>query len=169
MLKVDLARLAANRRVSIDVAVPADDPAWTGTELALAAPVEVRLVAERTGSDAVVRGSIAGAVKGACRRCLKPVRLRFDEPVTFLYRSGMDPAEAVVQEAYPVPARAREIDLAEALREHVLLAVPAYVLCTPDCRGLGPICGVDRNAAECACEAPKGDDRWAALRGIRLE
>lgn len=169
MLKVDLARLTANRRVAIDVAVPAEDPAWTGVNLALAEPVEVHLVAERAGSDVVVRGSIAGTVEAACRRCLKPVRLRFDEPVTFLYRSGIDPAEAEVQEAYPLPARAREIDLAEAVREHALLAVPAYVLCRPDCRGLCPICGVDRNVTECTCEAPKGDDRWAALRGIRPE
>jgi len=66
------------------------------------------------------------------------------------------------EECYLVPRRAAAIDLTEAVREELLLAVPQYVVCRDDCRGLCPRCGADLNAGPCGC-APETDPRWAAL------
>jgi uncharacterized protein len=169
MLKVDLGRLDAERRVSIDAAIPVGDPLWEDTDFRPAAPVTVHLVAEKAGPDIVVRGRFRGELEAPCRRCLNPVRVGFGEDVTFLFRSGLDPISAESEEAYPLPARARELDLGPALREHVLLAIPAFVLCRDDCKGLCPRCGTDRNRNECDCEEEHGDERWAALRRLQIE
>jgi len=68
-------------------------------------------------------------------------------------------------DAYPLPPRAIEIDLRPAVREELALAVPAYVVCREDCRGLCPQCGNDLNAGPCCDPAP--DPRWRALADLK--
>jgi uncharacterized protein len=55
------------------------------------------------------------------------------------------------------------------VREQVLLAVPRYVLCREDCRGLCPTCGTNWNAAECECVTDEVDGRWAPLRRLKTD
>ena len=56
--------------------------------------------------------------------------------------------------------------LANTLR---LLNLPAAPLCRDDCAGLCPVCGIDRNAAECDCDLNPPDPRWDALRALTFE
>jgi uncharacterized protein len=44
-----------------------------------------------------------------------------------------------------------EIDLEELVHEQVCLALPYTVLCAPECRGLCPQCGTNRNVNACGC------------------
>ena len=67
-----------------------------------------------------------------------------------------DPSEYVVPEGTDV------LDLSEAIREELILALEAYVLCREDCKGLCPSCGSDLNTNSCDCRPPS-DLRWAAL------
>jgi uncharacterized protein len=166
MLKVDLDRLARQRRVRIDEIVPADDPLWDGLGVRFAAPVALQLDVQQAGTDIVVRGGLQAEAELECRRCLKPVRLRLDEDLTFVYRPETA-ASAEDEDSYPLPARARELDLSRAVREHVMLAVPQYAICEEACRGLCPRCGTNLNEATCACETEEEDPRWAALRRLR--
>jgi uncharacterized protein len=52
------------------------------------------------------------------------------------------------------------------LREQVLLSLPARTLCQPDCKGLCPRCGVNRNETACSCDTGPSDPRWEALAGL---
>ena len=69
-------------------------------------------------------------------------------------------------DVYVVDPRSIELDLRPALREQWLLAVPSFVQCREDCKGLCPTCGTDLNAGECEC-APATDSRWDTLRKVR--
>jgi len=60
-----------------------------------------------------------------------------------------------------------KIDLEPLLREQFVLAVPYAPLCSEDCKGLCPQCGIDRNTSSCNCEKPI-DPRLAALKGLKL-
>lgn len=164
MLKVDLGQLERKGRIRIDETVPAGDPLLEMTGLKLAGGLDVRLEAGQVGKDVLVRGRLRGEALLDCRRCLKAVQKSFDEGVTFLYRAGVTATEAEAEEVYPLPERVREIDLTEAIREHVILAVPLYPLCSEACRGLCPRCGTNLNEGACSCEAVTMDPRWAALR-----
>ena len=53
------------------------------------------------------------------------------------------------------------------VREEVLLGVPDAPLCRPDCAGLCPTCGADRNVGPCDCDTAVRDERWAALDQLR--
>ena len=57
--------------------------------------------------------------------------------------------------------------LEDVLREQVLLSLPVRTLCKPDCKGLCPRCGENRNSQSCSCEVGPSDPRWEALAGLR--
>jgi uncharacterized protein len=53
------------------------------------------------------------------------------------------------------------------LVEQLQLNIPMKPLCRPDCKGLCPVCGTDRNRASCACEERTTDPRWEALAALK--
>jgi uncharacterized protein len=55
------------------------------------------------------------------------------------------------------------------LIEQLQLNVPMKPLCRPDCKGLCPVCGIDRNLATCTCQEASGDPRWAALASLKSQ
>jgi uncharacterized protein len=59
-----------------------------------------------------------------------------------------------------------QIDLAQVAREQCYLAVPMKPLCRPDCQGLCPHCGTNRNTGTCTCENRWEDPRLAGLKSI---
>jgi uncharacterized protein len=61
------------------------------------------------------------------------------------------------------------LQLEDALKEQIMLALPMRGLCRPDCRGLCPQCGQNRNLVECGCPEEAGDSRWAPLAGLKIE
>ncbi len=61
-----------------------------------------------------------------------------------------------------------EIDLTQAVVDQVVLALPLKPLCAETCKGLCSRCGQDLNVAACACADEPGDERFAALRVLRL-
>jgi uncharacterized metal-binding protein YceD (DUF177 family) len=53
------------------------------------------------------------------------------------------------------------------LFEQLQLNIPMKPLCRPECKGLCPICGADRNEGECSCSDSTTDPRWQALAGLK--
>jgi uncharacterized protein len=137
--------------------------------------------ATRMGRKVLVRAKFQVPLSGQCKRCLEPLQL--DEGVelirTYVPQSkapggsehqgeesegSIDPG-LVDEEGYA----GKEIDLAPAVREQVLLQVPSSPLCREGCLGLCPRCGKNLNDGGCGCDRAAMDPRWAALKGIRLE
>ena len=61
------------------------------------------------------------------------------------------------------------LDLTEVVRQEFLLESDNFLYCRPDCKGLCPSCGQDRNSESCDCEDDNIDLRWAGLRALQLE
>lgn len=164
-------------REFLDGALRAPPP----TEFHAGGASRVRGDATRLGRDVLVRAKFQVPLSGQCKRCLKPVRL--DEAVELVRtyvaqeqahgpaehrgeesEASFDPA-LVDEESYA----GKEIDLAPAIREQILLQIPPSPLCKDDCEGLCPRCGKDLNEGDCGCDRTVMDPRWAALKGIQLE
>lgn len=169
MLKVDLAELQRKRRLPIDAEVPPDSLDWEEDGVRLAGPLHLTGTVQQSGSDVVFRGRLTGEAETSCRRCLTAIRQPIDEQVVFVYRPGLAAVEAESDEVYAIEPRAREVDMTAAVREHVLLAAPQYVICREACRGLCPKCGADLNEGACACREETEDVRWAALKRLSHE
>jgi uncharacterized protein len=168
MLHVDLNRLQREGRARVDVDVAPSDGFWNGTDVAPHTPLAVRLEAQQAATDVVVRGRMAGEFELACRRCLEPVVAGIDEELALLYRAGMEPGDDEPADVLPLP-RGATLDLTVPVREHVLLAVPTYVYCRSECRGLCPQCGANLNQAVCGCTWEESDERWGPLRQLRVD
>ena len=171
MLKVDLGLLKRAKSLEVDELVPPASSFWNWTDLTLEEPLHVRLEVEESGEDVRASGHLTGAVSMPCRRCLEPVKIELDHPVSLWYRAGITELEAEAEEdhVYALPPRARELDLSDAIREHVILGMPEYVMCREDCRGLCPHCGTDLNKDTCDCTVEPVEDRWAVLKRVKLD
>ena len=59
-----------------------------------------------------------------------------------------------------------QIDLDRVVETETTLAIPMKPLCDPGCRGLCPVCGVNRNLNPCACAERAPDPRLAVLKTL---
>ena len=165
-------------REFLDGILRADPP----TEFHAGGTAHLRGTVTRMGRKVLVRAKFRIPLTGQCRRCLKPLRL--DESVDLVrtyvpeHQAALQPAEhrtgdaegsfhpdLVDEETYT----GKEIDLTPAVREQILLQIPASPLCREDCLGLCVRCGKDLNEGECGCDRAVVDPRWAALKGIQLQ
>ncbi|HSH75036.1 MAG TPA: DUF177 domain-containing protein [Longimicrobiales bacterium] len=152
----------------VQARVPADDAVWQDSGIEWDRPVEVSLRASYAGSgEVVVRGNVSGQLLQQCRRCLQPVVAGFDEDVTLVFVSKADGRDTDEGDAIEFDPRAGFLDLSEAVREEVILAVNLYVVCDPGCLGLCPRCGTNLNEGACGCAENGGDPRWEALRALK--
>ena len=168
MLRVDLGQLRREGSVLVEARVPGEDGLWRDSGLAWDGDVDVRLTASFAGTgEVVVRGTVGGRLSQECRRCLKAVPTDFEGDLTIVLVAdgevgedwdlyGFDPSKAV-------------LDLSEAVREELVLAVNPYVVCDPGCRGLCAKCGADLNVTTCGCTEDEADPRWEALRALKNE
>jgi DUF177 domain-containing protein len=164
MLHVDLRELA---RGPVDTRgeIGRADPMLEGLDVALREPVVVGGRLQATGEGRFYwHGSLRTALAAECRRCLTPVVVPVSADVGALF--SQDPEALDDPDSYPLAPDATEVDLTPAVREELILAVPRYVLCRDDCRGLCPRCGQDLNAGPCGCP-PAADPRWAALQALK--
>lgn len=106
-----------------------------------------------------------------CIRCLAPIA----DPVAtdvqlmvFVDGSAASAGERELQEKdLGVVFVADELLNTEpVLIEQLQLNIPMKPLCRPDCAGLCPSCGADRNQGTCACDASV-DPRWGGLVALR--
>jgi uncharacterized protein len=122
--------------------------------------VDYRL--ESLADGIVVHGVARARWAGECRRCLKPIEGTDEIAVDELYQ-----VELTDEDAFPIENN--QLDLAPMTRELVLLALDEERLHAPDCAGLCPVCGSDRNEVDCGCDTTVRDDRWAVLDELKIE
>ena len=163
------------------VGVPAD----LSDELVELGPqVLVDAIIERVVDGLLVRGTVTAPARVACARCLaeSDSELRSDVLELFSSRSGDDdevePGYAIVDAT---------IDIDSMVRDALAAATPVRPLCRPDCAGLCPVCGADRNVAgprpsehisdgrrppgdhvPCDGHPQDRDQRWAVLSDLKL-
>ncbi len=128
-----------------------------GVLMSLAPLLQARKMHRRRSS-----GDISIPWANACRRCLTDVTGTVLVDVDEVYQY-----EVIDEDAYAIEGD--QIDLAPAVREYVVIEVPDGPLCRPDCAGICPVCGSDRNESPCSCDTSVRDERWAALDDIRLD
>jgi len=170
-MRIELEKLEAGggRFTEVYRELPFDE-----AELELVEPVEVEgRVRRKPAGEVELNGSLRSKVAVPCARCLKAVEL----PIEVVFSERFVPAVAwrdqeqheLNQEDLNLAAfDGQGIELDDLVKEEVLLALPAQVLCRPDCQGLCPVCGADRNETSCECETKVIDSRWEKLKDFSL-
>jgi uncharacterized protein len=135
------------------------------------AALQVAGMASLLGEEIHVRGSLATLLELECARCLEPVTQPVKRDFDLYYRS-LD--ESPREDELAVPRGEEELafysgeglQLEDVAKEQVLLSLPMRTVCRPDCKGLCPHCGINRNRETCTCAEPARDPRWDALKNL---
>jgi uncharacterized protein len=114
---------------------------------------------------------ITAKIETECTRCLESVTRTLEIPFRDLFvdasrETTQRETELAIDDMDESLVIGGRIDLAEVVREQILLALPEQVLCREDCRGLCPKCGGNRNLIDCSCDRDEIDPRWAALKNL---
>ncbi len=127
------------------------------------ADVVVDVVLASISGGVEVSGTVSAPWRSECRRCLRDVEGRITATVRELYR----PADGGVPDEDTYELGTDYLDLQPMARDALLLELPLAPLCQPECAGLCPSCGVDRNVTACDCRTETIDPRWAALEVLQ--
>ncbi|MGB7266402.1 MAG: DUF177 domain-containing protein [Terracidiphilus sp.] len=122
--------------------------------------------------DIRLKGRFAGTFQVPCARCVEPVELPLAGEFDLIFRPvGVDgdaPERSITASETEIGYYQKDsLLLEDVLREQVLLSLPVRTLCKPDCKGLCPRCGANRNTQPCSCDEGPTDPRWGALTGLR--
>jgi uncharacterized protein len=124
---------------------------------------EVRVT--RTAQGLLLQASTSANAKTECASCLDECIITLSTDFTELYAFSQN---SVTDSELLLPEN-NIIDLEPIVREEMLLAFPIKPLCRPDCQGLCPICGENRNTTACNHENDYIDPRLEALRTLLEE
>ena len=127
----------------------------------------------RTSQGVLATGKLRTKLRVDCRRCLEPydvdIAINLEEEFHPTVLIGDSPVDRVPREdedeALLIDAH-HTLDLSEVIRQALWLATPMDLLCRPDCAGLCPNCGGNRNLGECKCDQEAIDPRWLALQEL---
>jgi uncharacterized protein len=157
----DLLRRPGNHRDEHLEAV-IDELHVLGSRVPPGEPVRVDVRLESVNEAVVVKGTVRAPWTGECRRCLRAIEAELVADVMEIYEEHPTEGETSQLDV-------DRVDLEPLAREAVLLELPMAPLCQDDCAGLCPECGTDRNETDCGHTMEASDDRWAALRELKLE
>lgn len=98
-----------------------------------------------TGRGVALRAVLSADVISRCALCLEEARLQIETDMDNRFSRTPESEEEYLIEGYTA-------DLLKPVTDALLLSLPIRFLCTPDCKGLCPVCGKNRNLHPCSCE-----------------
>ena len=159
-----LSRPGAHKHVV--VRAPLEDLATPAASVPGDRPVTVDAEIESVVEGLLVTGTVQAVAVVRCARCLRGFDQELEVEVRELFSLERSPADDE-DEGYAVLPDDR-LPLDTMARDALVLGFPAFPLHSPDCAGLCPTCGADRNTADCGHGDPETiDPRWAGLADLR--
>lgn len=127
---------------------------------------------EMADAKANLLGTVNAHLLVDCTRCLEgiekdlelPFRAIFVDPSVESKNAEAEIVDEALDESLTPDGR---IDMAEVIREQLLLWLPEQIFCREDCRGLCAKCGANLNLIDCKCADEDIDPRWAALKSLK--
>ena len=140
--------------------------------------IQLDLRLESVTEGVLVSAELSAFADGECMRCLDPIELQIDRRIQELYRYASEKPHTKAERK-----RARQeaddldedddlmmdgdfINLEGPIRDAIVLDLPVNPLCSPDCAGLCPGCGVKWSLLDVAHTHEVIDPRWAGLSGL---
>lgn len=99
-------------------------------------PVKIKAGIFRVTNVVTVDLLIDALIYSVCSRCLNDVEINLKKKTKL---------------SYQITANEQTIDIGPDIREEIILEYPIKPLCKPECKGICPKCGRNRNEGECGC------------------
>ena len=134
---------------------------FAGSEYSFETPLKVSGFVENIGSALKIYISVEGVYKSFCDRCAavieKPLFAEVTEDIT-------ENREALDEEMLSLTGHI--LDISGAAETLVYTNLPIVNLCSEECKGLCPKCGIDLNKNVCNCDTTRYDPRFAIFRKL---
>ena len=124
-----------------------EDMLYHGQEIQFPEPVCIDVEYVYDGAAFQVTGTLTTTIKTSCVRC----NAQYEQKLTISFDEHFVRAlDGDEDESYLF--RGDELDLTPLVEDQLILHIPIYGLCRPDCKGLCPQCGCDLNKTQCSCK-----------------
>ena len=159
-MKLDLKPLAQQpgEVLPFELCVDLSDTEWNGAR-PFVQPVHVEGQVRNRAGALELKARLDTVLSLTCDRCAKPFErektVEYETLLAFELANG-ESGDIVLLD------KSGELDLDGLMTEVFLLEMDTKNLCSEDCRGLCPGCGVDLNVEACRCKK-EIDPRWAKL------
>lgn len=135
--------------------------------------IDVELRLESVAQGVLATATVSAEAVGECTRCLDSVAFFLEEEFQELYHYEIDPrlkrkshetSEILVEDEDELREMQGDfIDLEGPIRDALILNLPINPLCSEDCQGLCPGCGIKWTHLPVEHEHAKTDIRWSGL------
>jgi uncharacterized protein len=146
-------------------------------EVEFLSPIDMEIRLRKITRFVEASGLLQTLVRFSCSRCLRVFSSSLFIPFEATYAEALQASQSLQEEAEIeltadainlFPFHGRQIDLAEAIQEQVIMALPVRPLCCENCKGLCQKCGADLNQGACECAEKPKDPRFAALKDLKI-
>ncbi|AYF79087.1 DUF177 domain-containing protein [Nocardia yunnanensis] len=131
--------------------------------------IDMDLTLQSVSEGVLVMGSVTAPIEGECSRCLEPFSDEIEIQLTELFAYPDSATEQTTEEDEIHRLVDDMIDLEPVVVDAVGLELPLSPLCSPDCAGLCPECGVKMAIAGSEHGHEILDPRWAGLADFSAE
>ncbi|MFQ5708079.1 MAG: DUF177 domain-containing protein [bacterium] len=128
--------------------------------------IKVYATCDKNDNNVVIKTRVVTLAHFQCDNCLNEFTRRIDEEIDLFCTLQPQVENSDEESVVLLNPRTHELDLTQAVRECLLLAVPMKTVCQDDCKGLCPTCGANLNLGLCDCIHETADPRWDTLKKL---
>ena len=136
MIKISVRDITTNG-LDIDQSIPKEGIGLSDEEVDIKSLLNVKAHLEKVDNFVVANAHIKAEFGYMCARCLQ--ELYSTEERSYKFDFEIDPSNEY-------------IDLGEEIRQEIIMANPARILCSKNCKGICPQCGANLNKEQCKCK-----------------
>ena len=163
-MKINIASVLKNEGASVKVSgkMELGEFDFTGSRLSFEAPVSINGSIHNIGGTLEISADITGSYKTQCSRCGKVITAELNST---LFESVANDFSDADDECMILSGNV--LDIEGSIRASVFDDIPLKFLCSEDCKGLCPECGINLNEEECNCDTTVYDPRFAIFRNLQ--
>ena len=135
MIRISVRDIPASG-LDIDQSIPKEDIGLSSEEADIRSLLNVKAHLEKVNNSIIADTRIQAQFGYICTRCLE--ELLSTQELTYKFDFEINP-------------ESEYIDLGEEIRQEIIMANPVKVLCSKDCKGICPKCGMNLNLKQCQC------------------
>jgi uncharacterized protein len=164
VLRLNIANLSAGHYEEAWQTKAADLDLQDRTEFQTA--IDLQLHIEKASDEIIVTIDWQTVITLFCDRCAEPLQTSLSDTLAIVFTLNPQERGEEDEDVLLISESTREVDLADHLRQSVILALPVKQLCSEECKGLCSHCGANLNTETCNCPPEPIDPRWEKLEQL---
>ena len=141
-------------------------PEEVGLDSRFTKELQIEATLQKTSRQLYMQVKIKSGGVFTCDRCLEEFQQDISSGYGVMFVSEQEAVEGDGEEVQVLSADSTHVDLADDVRQFVILGLPQKMLCREECAGLCPTCGSNLNLGKCECVQDETDTRWSELQKI---